>query len=190
VVFGEQKVGTHFNYSCLTAGPALLHVVSLSLNLSLALSLSFSLSHAVFETDLAAYLSQVFLCTALGQVRNISAARRRRRHRLELELVRLRHCCQRRFCCFFCQRVKVSALPLSLLLLLLLLLLLPVAVCLFAQSFISFEPPGGYSSVLCFVINTNTHTQTSAGCKRKRKRVRERRTCIAQNTNILMYKRN
>jgi len=88
---------------------------------------------------------------------------RRRRHRLELELelVRLRHCCQRRFCCFFCQRVKVSAtLPvtLSLLLLLLLLLLLPVAVCLFAQSFISFEPPGGYSSVLCFVINTNTHT--------------------------------
>jgi len=47
-VFGEQKVGTHFNYSCLTAGPALLHVVSLSLNLSLSLSLSLSRLHMLF----------------------------------------------------------------------------------------------------------------------------------------------
>jgi len=64
-----QKVGTHFNYSCLTAGPTLL-----SFSLSPSLSLALSVSHAVFETELAAYLSQVFLCTALGQLRNISAA--------------------------------------------------------------------------------------------------------------------
>lgn len=167
---GVQKVGTHFNYSCLTAVPidarflpptqsCTVALCAPTLFPYISLSLSFSpllfLKHAwrrIYHKFFFASPRGNYEIFQLPDIVSVSvwnwnwfagggiAARLpdcllllpapRQSLWQRWRCERLRRCC----CCRRC--------------------------CLCAQSFISFEPPGGNSSsVLCFVINTNTHTK-------------------------------